>query len=117
MPSAGPLGMIVGKAHTGMKQFPKAPHDRLALARRWGPLVVLVAVAAVVFATGTYDYLSLATIADHRDALQDFVAREEAGGAEAVLAREQIVRIGECDDGPFARSQCAGFWPQAQDGC
>ena len=79
MPSAGPLGMIVGKAHTGMDQFPKAPHDRLARARRWGPLVVRVAVAAVVFATGTYDYLSLATIADHRDALQDFVSQHRLG--------------------------------------
>jgi uncharacterized membrane protein YdjX (TVP38/TMEM64 family) len=75
VPSAWPLGRIVGKAHTGMARSRKAPQDRLAPAKRWGPLVVLVVVAAVVYATGAYEYLSLAAIADHRDALQGFVSR------------------------------------------
>lgn len=75
MPSVGPLGRIVGKAHTRMGQSRKTPQDRVAPARRWGPLVVLVVVAAVAYATGVYEYLSLATIADHRDALQGFVSR------------------------------------------
>ena len=58
-----------------MARSHKAPVDRLALSKRWGPLVLLVAVAAVVYASGAYEYLSLATIAEHRDALQSFVSR------------------------------------------
>lgn len=36
---------------------------------------MLVAVACLVYATGAYDYLSLAAIAEHRDNLQSFVVK------------------------------------------
>lgn len=57
-----------------MAQSRKASQDRLALSKRWGPLVLLVAVAGLVYASGAYRYLSLATIADRRDTLQTFVS-------------------------------------------
>lgn len=57
-----------------MAQPPRTSQDRLALPRRWGPLVLLVVAAAVVYASGASEYVSLATIADHRDTLQDFVS-------------------------------------------
>lgn len=41
--------------------------------RRWGPLLVLLAGLVAVYASGTHKYLSLASIAEHRDALQQFV--------------------------------------------
>jgi uncharacterized membrane protein YdjX (TVP38/TMEM64 family) len=58
-----------------MAQSRKATHGGRALSWRWGPLVLLVAVAGLVYATGAYEYLSLAAIADHRDALQGLVTR------------------------------------------
>ena len=57
-----------------MPQSQKASQDRLALSKRWGPLVLLVAAAGLVYASGGYRYLSLATIADRRDTLQAFVS-------------------------------------------
>jgi len=56
-----------------MAQSRQATQGRRALARRWAPLVLLVAVASLVYATGAYEYLSLAAIAEHRDNLQSFV--------------------------------------------
>ena len=57
-----------------MAQVPKTSQDRNSSSRRWGPLVVLVVAAALVYVSGAYEYVSLATIAEHRDALQDFVS-------------------------------------------
>lgn len=57
-----------------MAQSGKASGGGRALSRRWGPLVLLVAVAGLVWATGAYEYLSLAAVAEHRDDLQSFVA-------------------------------------------
>lgn len=57
-----------------MAQAPKTSEDRVQPSRRWGPLVLLIAAAAAVYASGAYEYVSLATIAEHRDALQDFVS-------------------------------------------
>ena len=54
---------------------PKAPQAGIAPSRRWAPLVLLVAAAALVYATGAYRYLSLASIADHRDTLQGLVSQ------------------------------------------
>lgn len=56
-----------------MAQSRQATQGR-ALARRWGPLALLVAVASLVYAAGAYEYLSLAAVAEHRDNLQSFVA-------------------------------------------
>jgi uncharacterized membrane protein YdjX (TVP38/TMEM64 family) len=58
-----------------MARSRKASSDRFALSRRWGPLVLLVAAGTLVYASGAYQYLSLAAIAEHRDALQAFVHR------------------------------------------
>jgi uncharacterized membrane protein YdjX (TVP38/TMEM64 family) len=58
-----------------MAQPRKAWQDRFAPARRWGPLVLLVVAAGLVYATGAYDYLSLAAVADHRDWLQTLVSQ------------------------------------------
>ncbi|HUF44658.1 MAG TPA: VTT domain-containing protein [Aestuariivirgaceae bacterium] len=52
---------------------PKASQNRLELSKRWGPLVLLAGVAAAIYLTGAYRYLSLASVADHRDTLQGFV--------------------------------------------
>jgi uncharacterized membrane protein YdjX (TVP38/TMEM64 family) len=57
-----------------MAQSRQATQGGRALARRWGPLALLVAVAGLVYATGAYDYLSLAAVAEHRDSLQSLVA-------------------------------------------
>jgi len=57
-----------------MAQPPKASQQRLAPSRRWGPLVLLVVAAAVLYASGAYEYVSLATIAEHRDTLRNFVS-------------------------------------------
>jgi len=57
-----------------MSRVPKATQGGRAPARRWGPLVLLVAIAGLVYATGAYQYLSLAAVAEHRDNLQAFVA-------------------------------------------
>jgi uncharacterized membrane protein YdjX (TVP38/TMEM64 family) len=51
----------------------KASQSRLELSRRWGPLVLLAGVAAAIYLTGAHRYLSLASVADHRDGLQGFV--------------------------------------------
>jgi uncharacterized membrane protein YdjX (TVP38/TMEM64 family) len=65
---------VVGETQAGMAQSRRATQGGRALARRWGPLVLLVAVAGLVYATGAYEYLSLAAIAEHRDNLQSVVA-------------------------------------------
>jgi uncharacterized membrane protein YdjX (TVP38/TMEM64 family) len=56
-----------------MTQHPKAPQSSRALFKRWAPLGLLVVAAGIVYATGAYEYLSLGTVADHRDMLQGIV--------------------------------------------
>jgi uncharacterized membrane protein YdjX (TVP38/TMEM64 family) len=75
---AGPVGTGHGETQAGMAQSRQATQGGRALARRWGPLVLLVLVAGLVYATGAYQYLSLAAIAEHRDNLQSFVHRAPA---------------------------------------
>jgi uncharacterized membrane protein YdjX (TVP38/TMEM64 family) len=56
-----------------MVHSPKASTDSVALSKRWGPLVLLLVIAGVIYVTGVYEYLSLAMVAEHRNALQSFV--------------------------------------------
>lgn len=65
---------MVGEIQAGMAHSRQASQGGRAVARRWGPLVLLVAVAGLVYATGAFEYLSLEAIAEHRDNLQSFVA-------------------------------------------
>ena len=58
-----------------MAKSPEELQDGVAVTRRWGPLALLLAVAAAVYASGAWEYLSLANIAAHRDTLQDVVSR------------------------------------------
>lgn len=64
-----------------MAGSPKARQGWQTLSRRWGPLVLLAAVAGAVWASGAYQYLSLAAVAEHRDALQDFVSSHRLAAA------------------------------------
>ena len=57
-----------------MAQSTKASSDRFALLKRWGPLVLLVAVTGLVYASGAYRYLTLAAIAERRETLQALVS-------------------------------------------
>lgn len=43
-------------------------------AKRWAPLIILLAGIAGVYASGLHEYLSLTAIAENRDALMKFVA-------------------------------------------
>lgn len=58
-----------------MAQVPKASQDSVRPFRRWWPLALLVVVAVGVYASGAYEKVSLATIAEHRDRLQDVVSQ------------------------------------------
>ena len=54
-------------------QAPGGTSSSSKLFRRWAPLALLLAGIAMVYATGAHKYLSLETIAEHRDVLQQFV--------------------------------------------
>ena len=58
-----------------MARSHKTSPGRFVLSRRWGPLVLIVLAGIVVYASGAYQYLSLAAVAEHRDSLQSFVHR------------------------------------------
>lgn len=63
----------MGQETVGMTQHPEAPQSSRAPLKRWAPLGLLVVAAGIVYATGAYEYLSLAAVADHRDLLQGIV--------------------------------------------
>ena len=50
------------------------PSGVAANLKRWAPLVILLGGIAAVYASGLHKYLSLETVANHRDTLMNFVA-------------------------------------------
>lgn len=91
-----------------MAQAPKASRQGLAPSRRWGPLVLLLIAAAMVYVSGAYEYVSLATIAEHRDALQDFVSRHWLG-ALAGFGLVYISAVALSIPGAVLLTMIAGF--------
>lgn len=53
--------------------------------KRFGPLIVLVVVAAAFFAVGGQQYVTLDALRDNRQLLLDFVARNPVGSALALV--------------------------------
>lgn len=53
--------------------FETTPSSSASYLRRWGPLAILLALALLVYGTGIHGYLSLSTIAEHRNGLKELV--------------------------------------------
>lgn len=84
---------------------PDAPPPAL---RRWGPLVLLAALATLAYGLGLHRYLTFQAIAENREALKDFVAAHWIGAA-AIYAAVYVAAVALSLPGAALLTVLGGF--------
>lgn len=76
--------------------------------RRWGPLVLLVGLAAAAYGLGLHRYLTLQVIAENREALKEFVTTHWIGAA-AIYAGIYVATVALSLPGAALLTVLGGF--------